>query len=396
MSIQNKEYRIKASGGDSCDQQARCATFSIDANTATEIVQLAALCKVHGLHKIEKFDYRAQFHQHDPVTAKTAAARAGEDNDIRTDGDVLVVQADSFSFLAEIRHTDLQVKTERLPISELVKHFDLGEQPAAPTAFGITEEDVESVLRAHSLQVANTNGASFESMAAGIFSSLNQAEIEKAALHGNDLDQQTVYAHQDIARQLRQLGVLEPLKDGTDTAVAPTMVVTGASRKTTLFALIRAFDFARIDGYEVESTEMVDGAYRLGWCGGDDAADFNDQPLEFVEGRDEFDIVDVEGEKFSIEFFGPRPYLTPADVGATGEADPKTGLIHETYVCSKADGVVEWGFCFKKPGSDDIEFDLVIDEGNASAVPEQRMQADYSRLAWAAKAISMASAAQAN
>jgi len=125
--------------------------------------------------------------------------------------------------------------------------------------------------------MANSNGASFESMANGIFSSLNQAEVEKAALHGNDLDQQTVYAHQDIARQLRLLGVLESSKEGADATGTPSTVVIGAHPKTTLFALIRAFDFARIDGYEVECTELADGVYLLGWCGGDDAADFNDQ-----------------------------------------------------------------------------------------------------------------------
>lgn len=36
--------------------------------------------------------------------------------------------------------------------------------------------------------------------------------IEQAALFGDDLDEQTDYANDEIARQLREMGILEPLK----------------------------------------------------------------------------------------------------------------------------------------------------------------------------------------
>lgn len=78
-------------------------------------------------------------------------------------------------------------------------------------AYQATEEDVEIVLRKHSLAVANTQGNSFESMANEVFGSLDLGLIEKAALMGNDLDVQTEYANDEIARQLREAGVLEPL-----------------------------------------------------------------------------------------------------------------------------------------------------------------------------------------
>jgi len=69
-------------------------------------------------------------------------------------------------------------------------------------------------------------------------------------------------------------------------------------------------------------------------------------------------------------------------------------LVYETYVCSCADGMVEWGYCFKQAGSDDIEFDLVIDKNTADIATDTKIQTDYARLEWAAKAVVAASALQ--
>jgi hypothetical protein len=84
------------------------------------------------------------------------------------------------------------------------------------TAYEATEEDVENVLRSNSLAVANTNGKSFESMANELHGKLDFDLIEQAALAGDDLDEQTDYANDEIARQLREMGVLEPLKPACD------------------------------------------------------------------------------------------------------------------------------------------------------------------------------------
>ncbi len=84
--------------------------------------------------------------------------------------------------------------------------------PGGHSAYEATEEDVANVLSSNAMAVANTNGKSFESMAAEIFPDLDFALIEEAALHGDELDQQTDYANDEIARQLRVMGVLEPLK----------------------------------------------------------------------------------------------------------------------------------------------------------------------------------------
>jgi len=86
----------------------------------------------------------------------------------------------------------------------------------AHTAYEATAEDVENVLRSNSLAVANTNGKSFEAMAEELHGDLDFDLIEKAALAGDDLDEQTGYANDEIARQLREMGVLEPLKQAYD------------------------------------------------------------------------------------------------------------------------------------------------------------------------------------
>ena len=83
-------------------------------------------------------------------------------------------------------------------------------------AYEVTPEDVENVLRSNSLAVANTNGKSFESMAEELHGDLDFGLIEQAALAGDDLDEQTDYANDEIARQLREKGVLEPLKQADD------------------------------------------------------------------------------------------------------------------------------------------------------------------------------------
>lgn len=80
-------------------------------------------------------------------------------------------------------------------------------------AYQATEDDVENVLCSNSLAVANTNGKSFESIANEVFGSLDFDLIEQAALFGNDLNEQTDYANDEIARQLREMGILEPLKE---------------------------------------------------------------------------------------------------------------------------------------------------------------------------------------
>lgn len=87
-----------------------------------------------------------------------------------------------------------------------------GSGGGANFAFEVTEDDVANVLSSNALAVANTQGKSFAEMAAELFSDLDFELIEQAALGADDFDEQVDSANDEIARQLREMGVLEPLR----------------------------------------------------------------------------------------------------------------------------------------------------------------------------------------
>ena len=67
-----------------------------------------------------------------------------------------------------------------------------------------------------SMASGNTAYEATEAMPNELHANLDFDLIEKAALAGDDLDEQTGYANDEIARQLRETGVLEPLKQAHD------------------------------------------------------------------------------------------------------------------------------------------------------------------------------------
>jgi hypothetical protein len=78
------------------------------------------------------------------------------------------------------------------------------------TAFQVTEEDIENVLRNYSLRVMDTQGQSFETMAAELINEIDCGRVEKAALaSGGDLDVQTQGAYDEIKNILVEIGVLD-------------------------------------------------------------------------------------------------------------------------------------------------------------------------------------------
>lgn len=80
-------------------------------------------------------------------------------------------------------------------------------------AFGITEEDLENVLRKHWARIVNSGGKSFEHMADDLFSSIDEAAVEGAALKGGvELEEQTDAAYEELERQLVERGVLAALR----------------------------------------------------------------------------------------------------------------------------------------------------------------------------------------
>lgn len=80
-------------------------------------------------------------------------------------------------------------------------------------AYQPTEDDVADVLSSNALVAKTTNGKSFESIAKEVFGKLDFDLIEESALYGDDLDEQTDYANDEIARQLREMGILASTED---------------------------------------------------------------------------------------------------------------------------------------------------------------------------------------
>lgn len=80
-------------------------------------------------------------------------------------------------------------------------------------AFGITEDDIESVLHANVLRVANSNGKNFAAMASEIYGEFDEADFDRVAQaaldSGVEMDEQTEAAYAEIAVILMERGILE-------------------------------------------------------------------------------------------------------------------------------------------------------------------------------------------
>lgn len=81
------------------------------------------------------------------------------------------------------------------------------------TAYEVTEDDLQNVLSSNALVDGYAGGKTLAVMASELFTELDFGLIEDAALAGDSMDQQTDYANDEIARQLREKGVLKPLPE---------------------------------------------------------------------------------------------------------------------------------------------------------------------------------------
>lgn len=125
--------------------------------------------------------------------------------------------------LSQARHSSPQVQAGALERWDGVRYSPVempaevrGEandaRPSAPrslfTGFQITEDDVAVVLQRHTILRALECGVTLDQVAEDLLDELNLAEIENMALMGDDMDQQTEYAHDEIAKQLARAGVI--------------------------------------------------------------------------------------------------------------------------------------------------------------------------------------------
>lgn len=76
-------------------------------------------------------------------------------------------------------------------------------------AYGVSEEDIENVLNSNTLTEHYANTDPINKMAAILIGQLDLEKIEDAALYGDSIDEQTDYAYDEIASQLRSIGVIK-------------------------------------------------------------------------------------------------------------------------------------------------------------------------------------------
>lgn len=122
---------------------------------------------------------------------------------------------------------------------------------------------------------------------------------------------------------------------------------------------------------------------RLSAARGDYVLHAGNQPVRVDEdGRTTF--VDIEGCKIALELWTERP-LRPVDLPNTRR------LVFETYQCSRADGTIELGWCFKPGGGDDcLDFDLVVGSFDPATLTQAQADAAWKQSKWAAAAIAAA------
>lgn len=118
----SKNYRSDVRSDSDADNLPEVAVFEVDEALAKEIVRLAALVAANKLYQVQQFDYRVDYFRFsDPEDASTEEER----EPMRTDADILHVSETQFWFSATLKHSSIDVRTERLSISELMESFNL-------------------------------------------------------------------------------------------------------------------------------------------------------------------------------------------------------------------------------------------------------------------------------
>jgi hypothetical protein len=128
--MEDKMYRAAVRTDSDYDDIPSLALFAMREDDARTVAGLSMLVREHALHKVERFDYRAHFYRYDPEQGPADAEEAGEENEARTECDCLNVSDTEFWYSAYLKHTAVEVLTERQPIADLLAHFGLATVPS--------------------------------------------------------------------------------------------------------------------------------------------------------------------------------------------------------------------------------------------------------------------------
>jgi hypothetical protein len=122
-----RRYETDVRSDSDYDELPSKARFVIAEADAHEIIRLSVLVAANGLHKVEKFDYRTSWLEGDDPDSFTEAC---------SDADSLNVSENEFWFAGYLKHTNVEVLSERQRVSELKEWLgvqDIAKQTAAIT-----------------------------------------------------------------------------------------------------------------------------------------------------------------------------------------------------------------------------------------------------------------------
>lgn len=95
-----------------CDSRPDKAVILIDKERMDRIIELSEMAKKHDVYQISEFDYT-------PEWIETGV----KDSDLRIEASMLRVTDDSFSYIAFIKHTDIEVWTKTIYIKRLKRKW---------------------------------------------------------------------------------------------------------------------------------------------------------------------------------------------------------------------------------------------------------------------------------
>lgn len=135
-----KQYSVRCFAEGDFVNLPGVAVFEIDIEFARTILELSTLVAANDIDKVVKCCHHAQFLQFDPANSPDDAEDVSEENDVRTECDVLVVEKEEFFFSACLKHTDINIRTERQSIADLVVYFGLVKPLPGPAQIVIATE----------------------------------------------------------------------------------------------------------------------------------------------------------------------------------------------------------------------------------------------------------------
>lgn len=128
MTMPAKDYSTAVRTDSGYDAIPSKVSFSIDELTARSIVALARVVKENDLYKVERFDYRASWLELNHERRGELMGEGATPDEVSTGAEILNVSESEFWFGAYLKHTNVEVLSERMPIAELVSYFEINEE----------------------------------------------------------------------------------------------------------------------------------------------------------------------------------------------------------------------------------------------------------------------------